>query len=114
MALPKIYRLKRTKDFERIFKEGKTVKSSFFFIKFLKNTAGHSCIAVVVPSRVSKKSHQRHRFQRIVYTGLYNKKYFSMPFDMVVVISFLILGKSSEEIKTELQKAIHAIANSSI
>ncbi|MFO7806866.1 MAG: ribonuclease P protein component [Candidatus Moraniibacteriota bacterium] len=64
--LPLEFRLKSKKDIERVFKNGKTVKSSFLFLKFCENNLDHSRIAFSVGLRYSKKAVKRNRAKRIL------------------------------------------------
>lgn len=66
MALPRQNRLKRKKDFEEVFKQGKTVHGSFLFIKFRKTSSRFSRFGLVIGARVAKKAVTRNRIKRIL------------------------------------------------
>ena len=108
MALPKKNRIISKDDFRRVFKEGETVKDSFFFIKYLTNTLGHSRWSVVVPVRVSKKSVERSRIKRKITEAL--KNFLNLPLDIVITATSIILEKSFDEIKRQIEKDINKIS----
>lgn len=62
--LPRKNRLKKKKDFERIFKEGKGAREDFLFLKLVKNNFGFNRFAFVVGKNVSKKAIIRNRLKR--------------------------------------------------
>lgn len=105
MALAKKYRLPK-KDIDRIFKQGKTVRSSFFFIRFLKNEVNRLQVAVIVPNKVLKKATARNRVKRIFTETIRSGQFLKKSFDMVVVATASIVEKQSKEIKRELEQTI--------
>jgi ribonuclease P protein component len=64
--LPPESRLKSNKEIEKVFKNGKTVKNSFLFLKFAPNNSKQSRIAFSVGLRYSKKALKRNRAKRIL------------------------------------------------
>ena len=62
--LPKKNCLKRKKDFERVFKEGKGLKEGFLFLKHASNRLEASRFGVVVSQKVSKKAVVRNKVKR--------------------------------------------------
>jgi ribonuclease P protein component len=62
--LKKINRLKRKKDFEEIFQNGKALRNSFLVLKLKKNTVKDSRFAFVVSQKVSKKAVERNKIRR--------------------------------------------------
>ncbi len=56
-----------------LFKEGKTVKNSFFVLKFITSKEGEDGrVFIVVPTKIAKTSVQRHRIKR-KFTALIRK-----------------------------------------
>ena len=108
MALSKNYHLTR-EDSEYVFKKGKTVKNSFFFIRFLENKIGHYRIAILVSLMVSKSSVVRNRIRRIVSGILKTAILWNYPFDIVFVATPGIVGKPSREIKSGLMDVINTL-----
>ncbi len=62
--LAKKNRLKKKKDFEKIFKEGKSFKEKFLIIKFLSNNLGYSRFGFIVSQKISKKAVLRNKIKR--------------------------------------------------
>ncbi len=108
MALSKKYRLAR-KDSEYVFRKGKTVKGSFFFIKFSENKVGHYRLAVLVPVKVSKNSVVRNRLRRMTAEIFKAAGLEERPLDIVFIAAPSIVGRPFGEIKSELMSAIGRI-----
>lgn len=62
--LPKLNRLKRKKDIERVFKNGKGFKEDFLILKVAKNDLKIWRFVFVVPQKVSKKATLRNKIRR--------------------------------------------------
>jgi len=62
--LPKVNRLKREKDIEKVFKEGKAFKEDFLILKVVENGLRSSRFAFIVPQKVSKKATLRNKIKR--------------------------------------------------
>lgn len=62
--LPKKNRLKKKKDFERVFKEGRGFKEDFLFLKIAKNNLKNSRFGFVVSKNFSKKATLRNKIKR--------------------------------------------------
>ncbi len=62
--LPKENRLKKKKEFETVFKSGRSVKGQDFFLKYLGNGTDKIKVGFVVSKKVSKKAVERNRAKR--------------------------------------------------
>lgn len=62
--LPKANRLKKKKDFERVFKEGKGFREDFLFFKIAKNNSGINRFAFIVGKKLSRKATIRNKVRR--------------------------------------------------
>lgn len=62
--LPRINRLQKKRDFERVFKEGKGFREDFLFLKLVKNNLKFSRFGFVVSGKVSKKAVLRNKIKR--------------------------------------------------
>lgn len=56
--------LKKKKDFERVFKKGKSVNVDFLVLKFLPNELENSRLGIIVSLKVSKKAVVRNKIRR--------------------------------------------------
>jgi len=62
--LPKENRLKKEKEFEAVFKGGRTFKGSCVFLKYLANGTDKTKIGFVVSKKVSKSAVVRNKAKR--------------------------------------------------
>lgn len=62
--LPKENRLKKKKDFEKVFKKGKAFKEDFLVLKIIKNNLKISRFGFVVSKNFSKKTVLRNTIKR--------------------------------------------------
>lgn len=62
--LPRENRLKKGNDFQRVFREGKSVRGNFLVIRSAKNNLGRARFAVSVSKKVSKKATVRNKIRR--------------------------------------------------
>ena len=62
--LPKLNRLKKKKDFGRIFKKGRSFKEDFLIFKIVKNNLKSSRFGFIVSKNISKKATIRNKIKR--------------------------------------------------
>jgi len=62
--LPKINRLRKKKDFERLFKKGKSFKKGFLVLKFTQNNLNEHRFGFIISQKVSKKATLRNKIKR--------------------------------------------------
>ncbi len=62
--LSKENRLKKKKDFERVFKNGKGFREGFLFLKIIPNNLGINRFGFMVGKRLSKRATVRNRVRR--------------------------------------------------
>ena len=58
------YRLKRKKDFERVYKKGRVNRENFLLLRFVPNDLGNTRFGVVVSKKVAKKANERNAIKR--------------------------------------------------
>ena len=61
---PKENRLKKTKDFDKVFSKGRSFKKRLFILKKNKNSFGFSRLGFIVNKKVSKKAVIRNKTKR--------------------------------------------------
>ncbi|MCJ7829664.1 ribonuclease P protein component [Patescibacteria group bacterium] len=62
--LSKANRLKKKKDFEKVFKKGQGLKEGFLYLKFIKNNFGVSRFGFIVSKKFSQKATTRNKIKR--------------------------------------------------
>lgn len=62
--LPAKNRLKKQKDFEKVFKEGKGYKEGFLYFKIVNNGLETSRFGFIVGKKFSKKAVERNKIKR--------------------------------------------------
>jgi len=62
--LPKINRIKKKKDFDLIFKKGKSLKTSLLVLKMMKNGFEYNRFAFIISQKISKKAATRNKIRR--------------------------------------------------
>ncbi|MDP3991166.1 MAG: ribonuclease P protein component [Candidatus Nealsonbacteria bacterium] len=105
--LSKPNRLKKKKDFERVFKLGKTFKEDFLFFKIAKNHLSPTRFGFVVGKKVSKKAVVRNKIKRILGEIIRrNITKIKNGFDVVVSVDGRIKTKDQKSIEEVISKLI--------
>lgn len=104
--LPKQNRLKKEKDFENVFKNGKTVKCQNLFFKYVPS-GEESRIGIVVSKKVSKRAVDRNKVKRRIreifrLTGDKLKT----GFNIIIVAYPSIKDKEFKSIKEEIDSGL--------
>lgn len=103
--LPRVNRLKKKKDFERVFKRGTGFKEDFLFIKIIPNHLKVSRFGFIVGEKVSKKATLRNKVKRrlreIVRVRLSKIK---TGFDLALVVEPGLENKKFQEIENLIDK----------
>lgn len=66
MTLPKKNRLTKKKEIDQLFKEKKTVRGVFLFIRYKENDSILSRFAFIIPNKIYSKATDRNRIRRIL------------------------------------------------
>jgi len=103
--LPRANRLKKRKDFERVFKKGKGFKEDFLFFKWKFNNLGVSRFGFIVSKKVSKKAVLRKKIQRRIREIIRARiKKIKKGIDGIFIASPEIEKKGFKEIETAIDK----------
>lgn len=106
--LPKINRLKKKKDFERVFKEGKGFKEDFIFLKLRPNNLKVSRFSFVVSQKVSKKATLRNKIKRRLKAGVQARlAQIKKGWDGILIANPGIDRKDPQEIRQTIGKLFH-------
>ena len=103
MALNKKNRLKKKRDFERVFKEGKAAKGNFIFVRYLKNDLDFSRFAFIVSSKVSRKAVVRNGIRRILSDISRAQLKELRPADIILVADKKITEVQRDKIEQDLE-----------
>ncbi len=68
--LSRRYRLRNRHDFNRVYRAGKSVRSSLMTLRCLANGSATSRAAVVVSTKVAKRATVRNRLRRRIHAQL--------------------------------------------
>jgi len=105
--LPKINRLTKKKDFDAVYKKGRTAAGGFLIFKFIKNETAITRVGFVVSKKVSNKAVIRNKTKRrlreAARTLISNV---IEGIDLVIIARPASKDKSFEEIKTEIERLI--------
>lgn len=108
--LCKINRIKKKKDFEVIFKKGKSFKNSFLLFKTLPNNLKDTRFGFVVSNKVSKKAVVRNKIRRrmgeVIRLNLNDIK---KGIDVVIVVLPGFEKKDFTETKEVLNKILREL-----
>jgi ribonuclease P protein component len=106
--LPKTNRLLSDKDFQKIWKRGRSFYTKSLGFKILPNQLPVSRFGISVGLKVSKRATDRNRLKRQVREIIGSKIGKIAPgFDLVVTILPTALGKKYAELEKEFDAAIN-------
>jgi len=106
-VLFRINRLSKKKDFETVFKTGKTAKANFLCIKFKENKFPYSRFGFIVSKKVTKKASGRNLIKRRLRNCLRLKiSKIKEGFDAIIIAKPVIFGKKYREIETEIDSLL--------
>ncbi len=104
--LPKVNRLTKKKDFEQVFKKGKSILSNFLIIKLLKNYLKRNRFGFIVSRKVSNKATIRNKVKRRL------RKVVSMQLDKIrnhLDVIIIALPQIKDKKFSEIHEAINTI-----
>lgn len=106
--LPKINRLKKRKDFEKVLRKGKGFKEDFLVLKMLKNNLSQTHFGFIVGNKISKKATLRNKIKRrlreLVRTKITKIK---KGFNVVLIAKAGLENKDFWEIEEILNKLLN-------
>lgn len=98
--LPYPHRLVKNRDFQRVFRLGKSLFVPTLGLKILKTANQYSRIGIVVANRVSKKATQRNKIKRQIREIMRGKlSQMKAGYDLIIITRPAILNNSYQKIK---------------
>jgi len=108
--LSKENRLKKKKDFEKLFKEGKSFREKFLVLKVNKNNLNNNRFGFIVSKKVSKKAVVRNKIKRQLREIVRKEiKNYQKGFDIAVIVLPSIALKDFKEINQVLRSTLKKI-----
>lgn len=113
LSFPRWEKLRLKRDFDRVFREGKSVQSNFFTVIYVKNNFDFNRIAIVVKRKLGK-AHDRNKIKRWIREAYRTMKpELSKGFDIVVIprktLSEVLDTLDFHVIKSELKSLLKRI-----
>ncbi len=104
---PKENRLRKEKDIQALFANGKSVFGMFVGLKMKKNTFDQSRFTVVVGTKISKKAVVRNRLKRQIRAIVHEKiEDLASGYDVAFLVKKEIVGKTFEELQSDVEKLL--------
>ncbi|CAL4317672.1 ribonuclease P protein component [Buchnera aphidicola] len=100
LSFSKKMRLLNSDDFNNVFKCSKKYEISEIIILYRSNQLNYPRLGIIVSKKVSKYSHQRNLFKRLIRESFRLIQYRLMYFDFVIIVkpNMLILQKNKIQI----------------
>jgi len=103
-TLKRNQRIHLQKDFNKIFKDGKKIRTNDFQILILENSLDYSRIGVKINKKVGK-AYQRNKIKRILKEIFRNNQDKIQGLDIIIIPYRSIIDKTYKEIEEEFIKA---------
>jgi len=98
--LKKINRIRRDKEFDRVFKTGHSFYGQVLGVKAVANDLGYNRFGIIISTKVSKKAVVRNKFRRQIRAIIrINLDKLKPGHDVVLIIFPLILDKNYQELE---------------
>ena len=104
--LPSAKRLKRKKDFEMIFKNGRNFKGPFLVLKIVDNKREDNRFGFVVSQKISKKATIRNQVRRRLASGVKEMKNITPGNDFLFLALPGIEKKEFIEVKDAISQLV--------
>lgn len=108
--LPKKQKIKLNKDFDKVFKIGRSIYGQFLGVKAVGNNLNHSRFGVIISKKIEKSAVKRHFLKRYIYRAIKkNMNQVSFCSDCVIIALSDLKKASSLEIDKDLQNIFYKI-----
>ncbi|MDD2681127.1 MAG: ribonuclease P protein component [Patescibacteria group bacterium] len=94
--IPSAHKISLDKDFENIFKTGRSIYGRFLGFKVLKNSLDYSRFSIILGKKIRKSAVARHSLKRKIF-NVVAKIDNKLPFSIDCVI--IVLPNSKEDVK---------------
>ncbi len=107
--LPKVNRLTKKKEFENVFKKGKSSYNEIVGIKVVLKTVNSVRFGIVISNKVSKKATKRNRIRRQVREIFWLTLNKIKQGDYVLIARPAIVKKTYKEIESSIIKNLRKL-----
>ncbi len=94
-------RLRKQKEFERVFSHGRSIGGSTVAFYFLSNNLGYPRAGFIASKKVSKRAVDRNRAKRLMREVFRLNKHKLKDYDIVFIARKGILGKKFEDVERD-------------
>ena len=92
----------KKKEFEAVFRKGKTKAGKLVFLKILKNNQDDNHFGVVVSKKISKKAVNRNKIKRRL-REIIRQAHIKPGLNIIIIAKPEIIDKNYQDIKNELE-----------
>ena len=92
----------KKKEFEAVFRKGKTKAGKLVFLKILKNNQDDNRFGVVVSKKISKKAVNRNKIKRRLRETI-RQAHIKPGLNIIIIAKPEIIDKNYQDIKNELE-----------
>jgi|SRR3989344_7251715 len=114
MPLPNKYRITGKKEIDGIFKNGRTVKGVFLFIRILKNQKEYSRFAFIIPIKHIPLAVDRNKIRRMFSGDIAKLRLPQLGYDIIAVVYKKAEKSRFKELVIELNALLLKIQNQNI
>jgi ribonuclease P protein component len=99
--------LTKNKEFDVVFKEGKSSYGQSLGFKVIKNQLNHNRFGILLSNKVSKSAVVRNKHRRRIRSIIFKEnQIIKQGFDFVIIVFPLILNKKYSEVEKEIKNSL--------
>lgn len=108
--LPKENRLKKKKDFDRVFSRGKALSTLLFLVRSVVNDLEVPRFGFILSKKVSNKAVVRNRIRRVVRGAVEKKIDKEMKgIDVIFTVKSTVINRTAVEIRAEVNRILDSL-----
>ncbi len=108
-SFPKELRLRKRREFKKVYEEGRKVYSKYFTIHYLENQLGRPRLGITVTKKVGK-SVVRNRWKRLIREAFRLNRHQFPPWDIVITVKRGYKPPKFREVEKDLVETIVKVA----
>ena len=92
-------RITKNKEFDKVFKTGRSSYNQILGIKIIKNDLPYNRFGIIISNKVSKKAVVRNKTKRQLRAILKKHSELKQGYDIIIIVLPEIIGKEYKEIE---------------